>query len=66
MQEKDQLNENQPQLFENPPQPATPEASRQKHEHELLLRALLTNNPEERRRLATEWTDLKIARLSAS
>jgi hypothetical protein len=56
----------QPQLFENPPQPETPEASRQQRKNELLLRALVTKDRDEMRRLTAEWTDLVLEQLNAT
>jgi hypothetical protein len=48
-------------LFENPPQPETPEALLQKRKHELLLSALLAKEPKDRRRLAEQYADLLVA-----
>jgi hypothetical protein len=48
----------QPQLFEEPSQPETPEASLQKRKLQLLHAALTAIEPRERKRLTDEYTDL--------
>jgi hypothetical protein len=57
--------ETQPQLFENPPQPETPEALRQRRKNELFLRALSSKDKDEIRRLTAEWTDLLLEEINA-
>jgi len=55
--------ETQPQLFDNPPQPETPEASRQRRKHELLLTALRSSDRAQRRALADEYAKMLLEEL---
>ena len=47
-----------PSLFENPPQPETPEALLQRRKHKLLLDAMAATDKEERKQLLNEYTGL--------
>ncbi len=60
------MDDETPTLFENPPQPETPEASLQRRKHKLLLAAILAGDPKERRRLAHEYADLMVEQLRLS
>ncbi len=53
----------QPQLFDDPPQPETPEALRQKQKHELLRAALHSTDRLQMKMLADEYAKIVLEEL---